>query len=369
MKYIWFHIESILGQYSGEMPLSHFLKNYYKQHPKLGSRDRKMLSEMAYAFHRCQKGLPTALDFPTTLFNCLTHSNQTGYISKLFPDGEPAVVPLNWSAIFPHDIPFSNGITAQNWTTSLCRQPLVFLRLRSNVAANKALLQAQNIPFVALQHNLLSLPSSSAIDKTLPENEYVIQDHSSQFTGTYFTPHKKERWLDICSGAGGKSLMLKDIQSDIDLTVMDIRSSILANLKERFKVYGHIIPHMHVVDATQATALAQTLKTKQFDQIIADVPCSGSGTWARTPEQAYYFQPDSLPSFATKQAQIAINAATYLKNGGHLYYITCSVFKAENEDVVAKILANTPLQLVTSNLINGIDLQADSMYLAKFVKP
>ena len=64
------------------------------------------------------------------------------------------------------------------------------------------------------------------------------------------------------------------------------------------------------------------------------------------------------------QLQIAANAAAYLKENGTLIYITCSVFRQENEDVVAAILAHTGRKLIKQKIIKGIDIHADSMFIA-----
>ena len=160
--------------------------------------------------------------------------------------------------------------------------------------------------------------------------------------------------------------MLKDLEPGVRLTVSDLRESIIHNLQSRFRQYRHILPVAHVTDVNNKVLLDNALGGKQFDNIICDAPCSGSGTWARTPEQLYFFDPASLSAFSALQKTIATNVSRYLKPGGKLFYITCSVFKTENEEVVNHILQETGLQLVHSELINGIGIHADSMYVAKF---
>ncbi|TXH57956.1 MAG: hypothetical protein E6Q89_03960 [Bacteroidia bacterium] len=107
--------------------------------------------------------------------------------------------------------------------------------------------------------------------------------------------------------------------------------------------------------------MQKQFKQTTFDHIICDVPCSGSGTWARTPEQLYFFDPNKLEDFSTLQTTIAQNAIPYLKAEGRMLYITCSVFKQENEAVIQKI---QPAVYKDSTLINGISKQADSMFIA-----
>ena len=172
-----------------------------------------------------------------------------------------------------------------------------------------------------------------------------------------------------CCGAGGKSLLLKDKESNINLTVSDTRSSILHNLQERFKLYNHKAPSAHVLDTADMLATQNTVGNALFDGIICDVPCTGSGTWARTPEQLYFFNPSQAKEIAALQKKIAVNVSNYLKPDGTMYYITCSVFKEENEEVLNHLLdINKDITCISSQLINGINTHADSMYIAVLKK-
>ncbi|HEY9177956.1 MAG TPA: Fmu (Sun) domain protein, partial [Flavipsychrobacter sp.] len=168
---------------------------------------------------------------------------------------------------------------------------------------------------------------------------------------------------------GGKSLLLKDKEPLADLTVSDTRKSILNNLKERFRTYSHIMPTAYEVDVANTAQLEDVMRGKMFDNIICDVPCTGSGTWARTPEQMYFFNPETADEYAARQKQIAVNAAQYLQPGGKLYYITCSVFSKENEEVVQHLTAQTDMIVKEMQLIDGIDIHADSMFIAVLEKP
>ena len=105
-----------------------------------------------------------------------------------------------------------------------------------------------------------------------------------------------------------------------------------------------------------------------FDTIVADVPCSGSGTWFRTPEHFTRFDYASLAKYAEKQKAIVKNAISFLKKEGKFYYITCSIFKEENEEVRDWILANTDLKMEEEIAFDGIRQKADGMYMVSFTK-
>ena len=354
MRYIGQHIKTILEQYHGEVPLAHYLKNYFRQYPILGSRDRKILSAMAYCWYRCNKGMKYNGWFNELIDQWLIDPSKFLNFSIAEWCLNNKDIPFEINGLFPFDVALSAGIDKGEWLQSMLVQPNLFIRIRKDKGKIISLLNGQQIPFTFITDNCLSLPNGAKIDTILPPDCYVVQDASSQQTGQLFNPGKSELWYDCCSGAGGKSLLLKDLES------------IIHNLQSRFRQYRHILPVAHVTDVNNKVLLDNALGGKQFDNIICDAPCSGSGTWARTPEQLYFFDPASLSAFSALQKTIATNVSRYLKPGGKLFYITCSVFKTENEEVVNHILQETGLQLVHSELINGIGIHADSMYVAKF---
>jgi len=157
---------------------------------------------------------------------------------------------------------------------------------------------------------------------------------------------------------------LHDIDPDIELTVSDIRQSILSNLKKRFAKAGIKNYKSFVTDLTQSN-LTSGIGT--FDFIVCDAPCTGSGTWSRTPEQLYFFQ-GGIEQYSLLQKKIVSNIIPRLKEGGCLLYITCSVFKGENEAVVDFIKDNFGLQLIKMELLRGYDKKADTMFTALFKK-
>ncbi|MBK6825733.1 MAG: hypothetical protein IPG86_02065 [Chitinophagaceae bacterium] len=170
------------------------------------------------------------------------------------------------------------------------------------------------------------------------------------------------RIWDCCAASGGKSIMAIDILNNHLITVSDIRESILANLAKRFQAAGITRYHSFLADLTGK----ENLPDEQFDLVIADVPCTGSGTWGRTPEQLVYFAQTEISGYVDRQQKIMVNAAKKVASAGYLLYITCSVFKKENEEMAAYIQKETGLELITSQLLRGYAEKADSMYAAMF---
>jgi 16S rRNA (cytosine967-C5)-methyltransferase len=307
------------------------------------------------------------LDLEYKLKECLAlcHVPEAEY-SKLFSNvPDPVQVPLfNKEDLLPHNILLSAGIEKSEWLSSMSVQPQLFIRVRRNKDKIVSLLTENGVPYSFITPSCLSLPNGAKVDTFLPADSYVVQDASSQNTGNFFDPRPGQRWYDCCTGAGGKSLLLMDKCSSVKLTVTDRRASIISNLKQRFRLYGLPMPAASVADATSNAEVAGIAKGQLFDNIICDAPCSGSGTWARTPEQMYFFSPDAISRFSALQQAITLNVSQFLKKGGRLIYITCSVFRRENEDVVDELVRNTALRPVHMELINGIARGADSMFIA-----
>jgi len=198
------------------------------------------------------------------------------------------------------------------------------------------------------------------------QKHYQVQDLSSQKTGVFFEPASWDYWWDCCAASGGKSLLLHDLEPKVQLLVSDVREDSLNNLDERFQEAGIKKYQKKVLDLLQNND--PDLHHYEFDGIILDAPCSGSGTWGRTPEMLYYFDDHKIAYFSKLQKAIAGNVAKYLKEGKPLIYITCSVFRQENEDVVAWIEENLPLKLEKSEVIKGYNDKADTMFAARFIR-
>ena len=104
-----------------------------------------------------------------------------------------------------------------------------------------------------------------------------------------------------------------------------------------------------------------------YDLIICDAPCTGSGTWSRTPEQLYFFEEAIIDQYASLQKKIISNAMPALNPGGYFLYVTCSVFKMENEAIADFIKEKFHLTLVKMGLLKGYDKKADTLFAALFI--
>lgn len=374
----------ILDLYRGEMPFAARLKQFFREDKKYGSRDRKYIAQLCYCYFRMGKLFSERerkQRIIAGLFLCSTEPNPL--LEQLMPGrklesyGSVAdkLYEINgyneWQNIFPWQNELSKEIDAMGFTLSFFVQPDTCLRLRPGKEESvKRKLQTAGLSFREISPDCVALASGTNIEAIVKlDEEAVVQDYSSQQTlnllfDAFSSSQKTLSVWDCCAASGGKSILLKDRWPGCRLTVSDVRESILINLRKRFKRAG-----IADYDWFVANLVAGSVSLKQpFDVIICDVPCTGSGTWSRTPEQLYFFEEKRIEEYAAKQKSIVTNVVQNLKPGGYLVYITCSVFRKENEEVVDFIQNNLPLPLQTMRYITGYKEKADTLFVALFQK-
>jgi 16S rRNA (cytosine967-C5)-methyltransferase len=385
----------VLEKYKGQQPFGIFIKDFFRQDKKYGSRDRKSISHLCYCFFRLGKSyplLPAAERIVAGLFLCsVGPSEMLGQLKPVwnenaglsveekfslvneFSASTTSELPSSGLSIFPWTDLLSAGVDHGAFNTSFLVQPQLFLRIRpgkEKVVRQK--LDMAGITYAAPAPNCIALPNASKLDEVILLNkEGIIQDLSSQRVGELLQPALLPpvpgiRVWDCCAASGGKSILAWDVLGNIDLTVSDIRESIIANLKKRFTEAGITKYRSFVADLSDPQAALQLPAFPHL--IIADVPCSGSGTWSRTPEQLYYFDTAAIARYSSLQQKIVSRVLDKLTPGGHFLYITCSVFREENEEVVNFMQEKFGLTVVKMELLRGYDQQADTMFAALLKK-
>lgn len=376
--------KQIIENYNGNTPLSIYLKKFFKSSSKYGSRDRKEISELAFNYYRVANVLENEnIEDKILIANYLCNKNETKILEALKPEWNESVglkaqekllkigEEIDLNAIFPFIDSLSNEIDREAFNNSFLQQPKLFIRIRPNykeLVIRK--LKENNVVFVKVSESCLTFESGVKIDQFLNVGtEVIIQDFSSQKIGEILGKYLNNTSItlkiwDCCAASGGKSIMMYDINNQIDLTVSDIRASIIENLHERFSLAGIKNYESFINDLTDEN----TDIKNEFDIIIADVPCSGSGTWARTPEEKHFFKKEEIEHFSTLQFDIVKNTIKNLKKNGIFIYITCSVFEDENEKQIQKIISQLSLKLLNQQYLLGYNNNADSMYITVLQK-
>lgn len=153
-----------------------------------------------------------------------------------------------------------------------------------------------------------------------------LQDLSPQRACAALALHDGMRLLDYCAGGGGKALALASRQPGMQVEAHDADPRRMTDIPARAARAGLRIT------VTQAPR-------GDFDLVVADVPCSGSGTWRRTPDAKWRLTPQALGDLQALQARILDQAAGLVGPGGRLAYMTCSLLDGENGDQVQAFLA------------------------------
>ncbi len=468
----------MVKRYDGSIPLSAWLKDFFRKNKQMGSRDRKTVAGLVYAYYRlghnrfagdrermlagiaATQSLPelaayfsaspppaspegeafpakppspasaagaetctaspsspapapgvdapgaspspgTPMPFPSSASGESLSSPPADDFPSPLPSVPKPGAPKNEliASIFPWPQLLSGGIDPMAFASSFLIQPDLFLRIRPGreKIVYKKLADA-GLSYYPAGNNGIGLPNSTSVENILEINrDVVVQDSSSQQTGELMRnafdlwsgllsegsadgenkalpgnpvpPNSVgtafyEVW-DCCAASGGKSIMAYDlIGAQVHLTVSDVRETILQNLAKRLAQAGLPVHHSFVADLADPK---KNLPGASFDLVIADVPCSGSGTWARVPERLYFFEPGKIGYYRQLQERIVSTVIPKIKAGGAFLYITCSAFSEENEGMVRFIQDHTPLTLYKTRLIKGYEYKADTMFAALFV--
>jgi 16S rRNA (cytosine967-C5)-methyltransferase len=377
--------QRILDEFPANTQLSKFLPGFFRQNKQMGSTDRRVASRLTYNYFRLGNALAAAPANERLLvaeFLCNTQTNSflqhfkpewaacaTFSLDEKLDMVKAAYPDFSLEDVYPWHHHLSADIDKAAFLKSFFVQPDLYIRVRKGFEQQvKATLSKADVVYKDEGRNCLALPNGTRLDSLFPNQHWFdVQDYSSQQTAQYFMPQRWESWWDACAASGGKSLLLHDQEPDLKLVVSDVRESILANLDERFQQAGLMKYQKKILDLTQNPDYI--MHNYAFDGIILDAPCTGSGTWGRTPELITQFNSHRIEFFQRLQQSIARNVVKYLKPGKPLIYITCSAFKAENEDTVDFLTKELGLQLEKMEMLKGYTLKADTMFVARLTAP
>lgn len=256
--------------------------------------------------------------------------------------------PLPNDAEVPPDLPdwlvplFREGLGADAVAVmaALRQRAPVFLRVNlSRLTRDEAIARLAAEGIVARPHPL----ANSALQVTenarkiqsgdcYAQGLVELQDAASQAVVEMLPLRPGMRVLDYCAGGGGKTLAMA-ARAPLTLFAHDADPGRMADLPVRAARAGVRVERL---------ATAALVNAAPFDLVLADVPCSGSGSWRRAPDAKWRLTPARLDDLLRVQAAILQEAARRVAPGGVLAYATCSLLAAENRQQVAAFLAAAP---------------------------
>lgn len=214
----------------------------------------------------------------------------------------------------------------------------------------QAPITATPTPFAPLGLRILRKPQLQNLP-LFKDGAIEVQDEGSQILAQILGARRGEMVVDFCAGAGGKTLALgAQMRNTGRLYAFDVSEKRLAKLKPRLARSG--LSNVHpVAIAHERDAKIKRLAGK-IDRVLVDAPCSGMGTLRRNPDVKWRQPVEAIAEMHAKQVAILDGAARLVKAGGRLVYATCSLLNEENDAVAEQFIAAHPdFQLVPMNQV------------------
>jgi len=218
--------------------------------------------------------------------------------------------------------------------------------------------------FINDHTDALQLTERKSIFKTeaFQNGMFEVQDASSQLVAEFLEVKPGFRVVDVCAGAGGKTLHLAALMENKgQIIATDIYANKLKELKRRAKRAGaHNIEPRHI----NSTKVIKKLYGKA-DRVLIDAPCSGLGVLRRNPDAKWKLQPEFIEKIKKTQTEILANYSKIVKVGGKLVYATCSILPSENEKQVENFLkSNKDFKFIAEKKILPSVSGFDGFYMA-----
>lgn len=271
-----------------------------------------------------------------------------GYAPALLEESERSFQPLDVSPNQEHDLPewlwplWERSLHTDAVAAAQALQLRAPVHLRVNLRKSSrddaiAVLAEEGIQACAHPATAAALEVTEGTRKIRLSKAYEngiveLQDAASQAVISSLPLFDGQRVLDYCAGGGGKTLALA-AQANIDLFAHDIKPLRMKDIAPRAQRAG----------VSVTTVVTEELEQQpDFDLVLCDAPCSGSGSWRRDPEGKWNLDQESLDQLCTVQADILDTAASLVAPNGVLAYATCSMFDVENTLQVEAFLTRMP---------------------------
>ncbi|MGI4849110.1 MAG: RsmB/NOP family class I SAM-dependent RNA methyltransferase [Janthinobacterium lividum] len=361
------HTEEVLREilrFTG--PADGTLSRYFREHPRLGSRERGVIAEAVYGLLRnksvytsfAESGAGASMRRMTLLgLADAVGVDALGGLTELETEWLNHVMQIDRSVLqgsmranlpaWLYDKLVARDGEEQTLALANALNTPAPLDLRVNsIKANReeviaelaaAPVLCEATPYAPLALRVLKKPTLQNLP-LFKSGAIEVQDEGSQLLAQVVGAKRGEMVVDFCAGAGGKTLALgATMRNTGRLYAFDISDKRLAKLKPRLARSG--LSNVHpVLIAHENDAKIKRLAGK-IDRVLVDAPCSGLGTLRRNPDVKWRQTPEGIGELNAKQISILNGAARLLKPGGRLVYATCSILDEENEAIAAQFLA------------------------------
>lgn len=377
------------------------LKAAFRARRYAGSKDRAAITDLVYGVLRRRAFLTWALGDGQVAARALmlaALANDGADVAALFAGGGYGASPLS-----DEEQALLQRLRAQTMTPPLCAQleiPEWLLpqlerrfgdRLQEEMAAlnqrapldirvnvkritiqdAQARLLSEGIEAAPLNRSPIGLRAASGAKVTATalyrDGLIDIQDEAAQIASLLAMPPAGGLVVDLCAGAGGKSLtMAAACDAPLTIAAFDIDSRRLQELSARAeRAEAATITATLLPESGEGRAALLAPYSGKADVVVVDAPCSGSGTWRRNPELRWRLTPKRLAALTGLQARLIREGAGLVKPGGKLVYMTCSVLIEEDEDIVQAFLKDhAGFALTEEKLFTPAHHACDGFYLS-----
>lgn len=314
------------------------VQRYFAQRRYAGSKDRRAVRELVYAAIR-RAGDPPVSGRAALLGLALDQPD----LAALFDGSAHAPAPI------AADEPRATAAEVPGWLADRLAGLGLTGRAPLDVRVNALKARREDLAIPGARPTPhapagLRLPEGTGVE-ALPafaDGLIEVQDEGSQLVALACAAEPGMTVVDLCAGAGGKTLALAAAMANEGrLIAADADRARLSRLPPRAARAGVTIAETRLLDGgREAEALADLAAAA--DLVVVDAPCSGTGTWRRNPEARWRLTPDRLARVVGLQARLLGVAAALVRPGGALAYITCSLLDAEGADQIAAFLAAHP---------------------------
>jgi 16S rRNA (cytosine967-C5)-methyltransferase len=361
------HTEAVLREvlrFTG--PADVTLSRYFREHPKLGSRERHAVAESVYGLLRNKTaytnfsesgvgpamrrlallGIAGAFGVDAIAGLSEQEAQWLQHVMQIDRMALPKAMRANMPPWLLEKLVQQEGEEEALALADALNQPAP-LDLRVNVlkaTREEVIASLANAPILAEPTRFA--PQGVRIEKKpalqnlslFQEGAIEVQDEGSQLLAQLVGAKRGEMVADFCAGAGGKTLALgASMRNTGRLYAFDVSDKRLAQLKPRLARSGLSNVHPALIAHENDTKVKRL--AGKLDRVLVDAPCSGLGTLRRNPDMKWRHTPETIGEMNVKQSSILQAASRLVRPGGRLVYGTCSILRDENEAIVEQFLA------------------------------
>ncbi len=337
-------LELLTEIFKDKFPADNIINAYMRERKYIGSKDRRFITETVWKIIRNRRKLSFDAGSDDVRKILMVYL-QDEDLDLIFGNGDYAPAALSkeekiWlkhknEEVYPADV----EAECPKWLFEKIQDMALLKSLNEPATADLRIntksrgdvidkLRNEGLFFAPTVYSPIGIRSTERVNLNnciaYKEGLIEVQDEASQLAAILSDVRPEHKVIDYCCGAGGKTLTISFLmQGQGNIHIHDISKKRLEAIKERAERLN--VKNIETVSE---------LKDKDYDRFIVDAPCSGTGTWRRSPDAKFRLTPEQLGELNKVQAEILETAYEHTQTGGRIVYITCSVLPDENEEVI-----------------------------------